>query len=124
MENNNYQQQQYYQQPQYYTTPGFQASDPVYLAKANELLKGAIIACVLAGFPVCSIIAIFKGMGNRKKVLEYLDKGGLHTPRIKISSILSRAATYYGIGSTVLYAIMFLYYALIFGFLIFSATSR
>ena len=62
MENNNYQQQQYYQQPQYYTTPGFQASDPVYLAKANELLKSAIIACVLAGFPVCSIIAIFKGM--------------------------------------------------------------
>ena len=124
MENNNYQQQQYYQQPQYYTTPGFQASDPVYLAKVNELLKSVIIACVLAGFPVCSIIAIFKGMGNRKKVLEYLDKGGLHTPRIKISSILSRAATYYGIGSTVLYAIMFLYYALIIGFLIFSATSR
>lgn len=124
MENNNYQQQQYNQQPMYYTTPGYQASDPVYLARANELLKGAIIACVLAGFPVCSIIAIFKGMNNRKKVLEFLDKGGLHTPRIKISSILSRAATYYGIGSTVLYAIMFLYYALIIGFLIFSATSR
>ena len=124
MENNNYQQQQYNQQPMYYTTPGYQASDPVYLARANELLKGAIIACVLAGFPVCSIIAIFMGMNNRKKVLEFLDKGGLHTPRIKISSILSRAATYYGIGSTVLYAIMFLYYALIIGFLIFSATSR
>lgn len=124
MENNNYQQQQYNQQPMYYTTPGYQASDPVYLARANELLKGAIIACVLAGFPVCSIIAIFKGMNNRKKVLEFLDKGGLHTPRIKFSSILSRAATYYGIGSTVLYAIMFLYYALIIGFLIFSATSR
>ena len=124
MENNNYQQQQNYQQPQYYTTPGFQASDPVYLAKANELLKSAIISCVLAVFPVFSIFAIFKGSGNRKKVLEYLDKGGLHTPRIKISSILSRAATYYGIGSTVLYAIMFLYYALIIGFLIFSATSR
>lgn len=124
MENNNYQQQQYNQQPMYYTTPGYQASDPVYLARANELLKGAIIACVLAGFPVCSIIAIFKGMNNRKKVLEFLDKGGLHTPRIKISSLLSRAATYYGIGSTVLYAIMFLYYALIIGFLIFSATSR
>ena len=124
MENNNYQQQQYNQQPMYYTTPGYQASDPVYLARANELLKGAIIACVLAGFPVCSIIAIFKGMNNRKKVLEFLDKGGLHTPRIKISSILSRAATYYGIGSTVLYAIMFLYYALIIGFLIFSTTSR
>ena len=124
MENNNYQQQQYNQQPMYYTTPGYQASDPVYLARANELLKSATIACVLAGFPVCSIIAIFMGMNNRKKVLEFLDKGGLHTPRIKISSILSRAATYYGIGSTVLYAIMFLYYALIIGLLIFSATSR
>lgn len=125
MENNNYQQQQYYQQPQqYYNTPGYQYSDPNYLTTANALLKSAIIACVLAGFPVCSIIAIFKGIGNRKKVLEYLDKGGLHTPRIKICSILSRAATYYGIGSTVLYLIMFLYYALIIGFIIFSATSR
>ena len=48
----------------------------------------------------------------------------MHTPRIKIASILSRAATYYGIGSTILYIVMFLYYALIIGALIFSATRR
>ncbi|MBO4680512.1 MAG: hypothetical protein J5623_01265 [Clostridiales bacterium] len=123
MENNNYQ-QQYAQQPQYYTTPGYQAVNQQYLDQANALLKSAIIACVLAGFPICSIIAIFKGINNRKKVLDYLAQGGLHTPRIKICSILSRAATYYGIGSTVLYFVMLLYYALIIGAIILSATRR
>ena len=123
MENNNYQ-QQYAQQPQYYTTPGYQAVNQQYLDTANALLKSAIIACVLAGFPVCSIIAIFKGIGNRKKVLDYLAQGGLHTPRIKICSILSRAATYYGIGSTILYLVMFLYYALVIIFIFSAALSR
>ena len=117
MENNNYQQQ-------YYTTPGYQPVNQQYLDTANALLKSAIIACVLAGFPVCSIIAIFKGINNRKKVLDYLAQGGLHTPRIKICSILSRAATYYGIGSTILYFVMFLYYALIIGAIILSATRH
>ena len=74
-------------------------------------------------FPVCSIIAIFKGIGNRKKVLDYLAQGGLHTPRIKVSSMLSRAATYYGIGSTILYAVMFTYYVLVI-ILISSAAMR
>ena len=107
MENN------YYQQQQYYTTPGYQTVDQQYLATANALLKSAIIACVLAGFPVASIIAIFKGIGNRKKVLDYLAKGGLHTPRIKTASLLSRAATYGGIGITILYLVTFIYYVLL-----------
>ena len=123
MENNNYQ-QQYAQQPQYYTTPGYQAVNQQYLDQANALLKSAIIACVLAGFPVCSIIAIFKGIGNRKKVLDYLAQGGLHTPRIKVSSMLSRAATYYGIGSTILYAVMFIYYVLVILLIFGAAMSR
>ena len=122
MENNNYQQQ--YQQPQYYAPAGYPTFDQNYLNQANALLKSAIIACVLAGFPVCSIIAICKGINNRKKVLDYLAQGGLHTPRIKICSILSRAATYYGIGSTILYFVMFLYYALIIGAIILSATRH
>ena len=122
MENNNYQQP--YQQQQYYTTPGYQAVDYQYLATANALLKSAIIACVLAGFPVCSIIAIFKGTANRKKVLDYLAQGGLHTQRIKISSMLSRAATYYGIGSTILYAVMFIYYVLVILLIFGAAMSR
>ena len=122
MENNNYQQQ--YQQPQYYAPAGYPTFDQNYLNQANALLKSAIIACVLAGFPICSIIAIFKGIGNRKKVLDYLAQGGLHTPRIKICSILSRAATYYGIGSTILYFVMFLYYALVIIFIFSAALSR
>ena len=119
MENN-------YQQPnqQYYTTPGYQPVNQQYLDTANALLKSAIIACVLAGFPVCSIIAIFKGSANRKKVLDYLAQGGLHTQRIKISSMLSRAATYYGIGSTILYAVMFIYYVLVILLIFGAAMSR
>ena len=113
MENNNYYQQPYQQQQQYYAAPGYQVVDPQYLATANALLKSAIIACVLAGFPVASIVAIFKGMGIRKKVLDYLAQGGLHTPRIKLCSILSRAATFYGIGSTILYMLMFVYYVFV-----------
>ena len=122
MENNNYQQP--YQQQQYYTTPGYQPVNQQYLDTANALLKSAIIACVLAGFPVCSIIAIFKGSANRKKVLDYLAQGGLHTQRIKISSMLSRAATYYGIGSTILYAVMFIYYVLVILLIFGAAMSR
>ncbi|MCR5286662.1 MAG: hypothetical protein K6D93_01820 [Saccharofermentans sp.] len=122
MENNNYQQP--YQQQQYYTTPGYQAVDYQYLATANALLKSAIIACVLAGLPVCSIIAIFKGIGNRKKVLDYIAKGGLHTQRIKICSMLSRAATFYGLGSTILYAVMFIYYVLIICLFVVGASYR
>lgn len=117
MENNNYQQQ-------YYTTPGYQPVDQQYLATANALLKSAIIACVLAGFPVCSIIAIFKGIGNRKKVLDYIAQGGLHTPRIKTASMLSRAATYYGIGSTILYFVMFIYYVLVIILIASAAMNR
>ncbi|MBE7069921.1 MAG: hypothetical protein E7386_05420 [Ruminococcaceae bacterium] len=76
MENNN--------QPLYYTTPGHIPYDPRYLETANALLRSAIIACVLAWLPVCNIIAIFKGISNRKKVLDYLAQGGLHTTRIKL----------------------------------------
>lgn len=122
MENNNYQN---YQQPQqYYTTPGYQPVNQQYLDQANALLKSAIIACVLAGFPVCSIIAIFKGIGNRKKVLDYIAQGGLHTPRIKTASMLSRAATYYGIGSTILYFVMFIYYVLVIILIASAAMNR
>ena len=121
----NYNNYQNYQQPQqYYTTPGYQAVNQQYLDQANALLKSAIIACVLAGFPVCSIIAIFKGIGNRKKVLDYLAQGGLHTPRIKIASMLSRAATYYGIGSTILYFVMFIYYVLVIILIASAAMNR
>ena len=139
MENNNYNnQQQNYQQPNYqqpnyqqpyggqqpygqpYQQP-YQQYDPNYDETASAFLKSAIIGCVLAGFPVASIVAIFKGKGNRKKILEYIDQGGMHTPKIKTASCLSRAAIYGGIGMTIFYGIYVLYFGLIFAGIIFGA---
>ena len=114
MENNNNQQQ--YQQPQYtYQQPVQQPqyvyqqpNDPAYLAIANEYLKNAIISCCISGLPVGSIIAIFMAKKYRKQLLEYLEKGGLHTPRIKVSSALLRAGMYSGIGCTVVWGVYLL----------------
>ena len=114
MENNNNQQQ--YQQPQYtYQQPVQQPqyvyrqpNDPAYLAIANEYLKNAIISCCISSLPVGSIIAIFMAKKYRKQLLEYLEKGGLHTPRIKVSSALLRAGMYSGIGCTVVWGIYLL----------------
>lgn len=122
MENNNYNNQQQYQQPQYQQTayqqrPQYtyqQPNDPVYLATANEFLRNAIIACAISSLPVGSIIAIFMATKNRKNLLEYLDKGGFHSPRVKTSSCLSRAARYSGIGCTILWGIYALYFVLVF----------
>jgi hypothetical protein len=114
MENNNNQQQ--YQQPQYtYQQPVQQPqyvyrqpNDPAYLAIANEYLKNAIISCCISGLPVGSIIAIFMAKKYRKQLLEYLEKGGLHTPRIKVSSALLRAGMYSGIGCTIVWGVYLL----------------
>ena len=114
MENNNNQQQ--YQQPQYtYQQPVQQPqyvyrqpNDPAYLAIANEYLKNAIISCCISGLPIGSIIAIFMAKKYRKQLLEYLEKGGLHTPRIKVSSALLRAGMYSGIGCTCVWGIYLL----------------
>ena len=123
MENQNYNgqqpnyQQQYYQQPvqqQQYVYQ--QPNDPAYLAIANEYLKNAIISCCISGLPVGSIIAIFMAKKYRKQLLEYLEKGGLHTPRIKVSSALLRAGMYGGIGCTVVWGIYLL--CMVFWFII------
>ena len=107
MENNNYNaQQQYYQQPvqqpQYVCE---QPNDPVYLAAANEYLRNAIISCCISSLPIGSIIAIFMAKKYRKQLLEFLEKGGLHTPRIKVSSALLRGGMYSGIGFTIVWGI-------------------
>lgn len=107
MENNNYNtQQQYYQQP--VQQPQYvyqQPNDPVYLATANEFLKNAIISCCISSLPIGSIIAIFMAKKYRKQLLEFLEKGGLHTPRIKVSSALLRGGMYSGIGFTIVWGI-------------------
>ena len=129
MENNNFNGQQYQQpyqqtqyqqpyqqaQPQYqYQQPyqQYQRNDPAYMAKASEFLKTAIIACAIGSLPVGSIIAINMGTKNWKAVLDYIATGGLHTPRIKLCSCLSRVARYTGIGFTIFWGIYLLYFAI------------
>ena len=114
MENNNYNtQQQYYQQPvqqQQYVYQ--QPNDPTYMATVGEFLKNAIISCCIASLPVGSIIAICMATKYRKQLLEYLEKGGLHTPRVKTSSALLRAGRYAGIAYTIFWAVYALYFAI------------
>ena len=47
---------------------------------------------------------------NRKALLEYLDKGGVHTIKMKVCSALSRAGRYAGIGYTIFWALYLLYF--------------
>ena len=124
MDNNQYQQPQnqqaQYQQPQYqqaqqtyqYQAPVQQQQpiDPNYPAVSKEFLTQAIVAGAISSLPVGSIIAINMATKNRAALLDYLSRGGLHTVKIKISSALSRAARYSGIGFTIFWAVWLLYY--------------
>ena len=117
MENNNYQQpvyqqpqQQYqYQQPQAPYQPPF---DPNYATIVKDFLTKAIVSCAISSLPVGSIIAINMASKNRKALLEYLDKGGLHTEKIKVCSALSRGGRYSGIGFTIFWGIYLIYFAI------------
>lgn len=99
MENNNYQQPVYQQQP----------LDSNYSVTVKDFLTKAIVSCAISWLPVGSIIAINMASKNRKALLEYLDKGGLHTQKVKVCSALSRAGRYSGIGYTVLWGIYLIY---------------
>lgn len=121
MENNNYSGQQVqYQQPQQMGQPGYQFPqqyqippvDPNYSETVKGFLTKAIVACAISSLPVGSMIAIGMASKNRKDLLEYLDKSGLHTVRMKVCSCLSRAGRYSGIGFTIFWAI-YLFYILI-----------
>lgn len=123
--NNYYSQPQYnqpYGQPQYaqpYVQQPQQPVDPNYAEKTKSLLTKAIVACVLSTIPIASIVAIFLGTGNRNAVLEYISQSGIHTPKLKVCSCLSRTATYGGIGYTIFWA----FYALYFGIFILAAIA-
>jgi hypothetical protein len=118
MENNNYQQPVYqqpvYQQPQYQQPqpPYQQPFDPNYAVIVKDFLTKAIVSCAISSLPVGSIIAINMASKNRKALLEYLDKGGLHTEKIKVCSALSRGGRYSGIGFTIFWGIYLIYFAI------------
>ncbi len=109
MENNQYQQTQYQQAYQYQPVQAGQPIDPNYSEKAKDFLTKAIVSCAIASLPVGSIIAIFMAKKNREELLAYLASGGMHTSKIKVSSALSRAGRYAGIGYTIMWAVYLLY---------------
>lgn len=114
MDNNQYQQPEYQQAQQTYQYQApvqqQQPVDPNYAEVSKEFLTKAIVAGAISTLPVGSIIAINMATKNRAALLDYLSRGGLHTVKIKISSALSRAARYSGIGYTILWGIWLLYY--------------
>ncbi len=114
MDNNQYQQPQYQQAQQTYQYQApvqqQQPIDPNYPAVSKEFLTQAIVAGAISSLPVGSIIAINMATKNRKSLLDYLARGGMHTTKIKISSALSRGARYSGIGFTIFWAVWLLYY--------------
>ena len=120
MDNQNYQPQygQQYNQPVVY-----QPADPNYAATAKDFLTKAIVACVIAHIPVGCIISIVMGSKNRDAIMDYLNRGGLHTDRIKVSSCLSRAAKYAGIGFTITWAFYLLYLVVVVGVVILGAIA-
>lgn len=127
MENNQYQQPQYQQaQPVYqYQAPvqQQQPADPHYAEVAKDFLTKAIVSCAISTLPVGSIIAINMATKNRQALLDYLARGGLHTDRIKVSSALSRAGRYTGIGFTIFWAVYALYFAFVIGAMILSLVA-
>ena len=106
MENNNYQQPQYQQSQAPYR---YQPIDPNYASIVKDFLTKAIVSCAISCLPVGSIIALNMATKNRKALLEYLDKGGIHTQKIKVCSALSRAGRYAGIAYTIIWGLYLLY---------------
>ena len=82
-------------------------NDIMYREQSKSFMTKAIVALVLSSFPIGSIVAIVMGHSNRTAILDYLDRGGMHTGKIKASSIMSRAAFFLGIGLTIFYGIYF-----------------
>lgn len=109
-------QQAYQAQPQ-------QPIDPNYAAVAKDFLTKAIVSCCISSLPIGSIIAINMATKNRKSILDYIGRGGLHTERIKVSSALSRAGRYSGIASTIFWGIYFAYFAIAITIAIFAAVG-
>jgi len=61
---------------------------------------------------------------NRTELLDYLAKGGTHTGKIKVSSALSRAGKYGGVGFTCMWAFYLLYWLIMLGIFIIAAIAQ
>ncbi len=85
-----------------------------YGEKVSTFLALGIVSVALMSMPIGSIVAIVMGSKNRKSILEYLENGGIHTTKIKVSSILSNVGKYGGIGYTILWGLIMLYYIFLF----------
>ena len=106
-------QQQYQQQyqPQYqYQQPQYQQADPHYAVVVKDFLTKAIVSCAISSLPVGSIIAINMATKNRQAIPDYIEKGGLHTDKVKVCSCLSRGGRYSGIGFTIFWGIYLIYF--------------
>lgn len=119
MENNTNTQPQYNQQ--YTQMPMGETYDPNYEETAKGFLTRAIVSCAISALPIGSMIAIGLASGNRKKILEYIAQGGMHTQKIKVCSALSRAGKYAGIGYTIFWGFYLLYFAFIIFMMIVAA---
>lgn len=97
--------------------------DPGYEEKAKSFLTKAIVACAISAMPIGSIVAIVLGSNNRAQLMEYLSQGGPHTVKLKVSSALSRAGKYAGIGYTIFWAVYILYFIFVIGAIILGAAA-
>ena len=115
MENNANSQTQYNQPPvqQIYYQPSYGMADPNYAATVKDFLIKAIVSCAISSLPIGSIIAMIMATKNRKAILEYLDRGGMHTVRVKVCSALSRAGRYAGIAYTIFWGVYMVYFAVV-----------
>lgn len=83
-------------------------NDIMYREQSKSFMTKAIVALALSAFPIGSIIAMIMGNSNRNAIMDYIDRGGMHTGKIKTSSILSRTAFFVGLGLTIIYGIYFI----------------
>jgi hypothetical protein len=97
-------------------------TDAQYEQKASGFFKKAIAGLICAAFPIACIVAIFLGAGNHKDIVNYVNAGGLHTPKIKTSAALSKGAMFAGIGMTIVYLVYFVYVILVVLAIIFAVS--
>lgn len=83
--------------------------DTQHEAEKSSFLKKAVAGIICAAFPIASIVAIFLGVCNHKAIVNYVASGGIYTPKIKTSALLSKGAIIAGVSMTIIYAIFIVF---------------